>query len=100
MKLHKDKKAMEALISNISERTKIRRDVLEKDYYVTLVLKELSNKENQNYTYFKGGTALYKALKSVRRFSEDIDLTVYVNDLNNNEKFMICKDWFLKFSLK
>lgn len=86
MKLHKDKKAMEALISNISERTKIRRDVLEKDYYVTLVLEELSNKENQNYTYFKGGTALYKALKSVRRFSEDIDLTVYVNDLNNNSQ--------------
>lgn len=45
MKLHEDKKAMEALISNISGRTKIRRDVLEKDYYVTLVLEELSRKK-------------------------------------------------------
>ncbi len=76
MKLHKNKENMEVLISNISERTGVREDVLEKDYYVTLLLKELSLKDNQNYAYFKGGTALYKALKSVRRFSEDIDLTV------------------------
>ena len=81
MKLHKSKENMELLISNISERTGVREDVLEKDYYVTLLLKELSEKENQNYAYFKGGTALYKALKSIRRFSEDIDLTVYVEDV-------------------
>lgn len=81
MKLHKNKQLMELLINNISNRTGIRKDVLEKDYYVALLLKELTTMENQNYSYFKGGTALYKALKSVRRFSEDIDLTVYVNDL-------------------
>lgn len=81
MKLHKSKENMELLISNISERTGVREDVLEKDYYVTLLLKELSEKNNQNYAYFKGGTALYKALKSIRRFSEDIDLTVYVEDV-------------------
>lgn len=45
-----------------------------------MLLKELTNKENHAYAYFKGGTALYKALKSVRRFSEDIDLTIYVDD--------------------
>ena len=86
MRLHKDRENMETLISNISERTSVREDVLEKDYYVTLLLKELSEKENQNYAYFKGGTALYKALKSVRRFSEDIDLTVYVEDLTNSSQ--------------
>ena len=63
MKLHESKESMELLISNISERTGVREDVLEKDYYVTLLLKELSEKKNQNYAYFKGGTALYKALK-------------------------------------
>lgn len=26
--------------------------------------------------YFKGGTALYKALKTTNRFSEDIDFSV------------------------
>lgn len=83
MKLHENKENMELLISNISERTGVREDVLEKDYYVTLLLEELSKKNNQNYAYFKGGTALYKALKSVRRFSEDIDLTVSVEGLPN-----------------
>lgn len=83
MKLHENKENIELLISNISERTGVREDVLEKDYYVTLLLEELSKKNNQNYAYFKGGTALYKALKSIRRFSEDIDLTVSVEGLPN-----------------
>ena len=53
MKLHKDKLAMELLITNISEKTGVRRDVLEKDYYVTLLLKELTTKENQNIFIFE-----------------------------------------------
>ena len=35
--------------------------------------------------YFKGGTALYKALKSIRRFSEDIDLTVSIDNCNGKQ---------------
>lgn len=80
MKLHLDKNAFGVIIDEVYNDTNVRRDVLEKDYYVTLLLKELSEKTNQGYAYFKGGTALYKALKSIRRFSEDIDLTVYVED--------------------
>lgn len=80
MKLHLDRAAFEVIIDDVSEKYGLRRDVSEKDYYVTLLLKELADKENQAYAYFKGGTALYKALKSIRRFSEDIDLTVYVED--------------------
>lgn len=80
MKLHLDRDAFQFVVDDISKRCSVRRDVLEKDYYVTLLLKELSKKKNQVYAYFKGGTALYKALKSIRRFSEDIDLTVYIDD--------------------
>ena len=80
MKLHLDREAFQFVVDDISKRCSVRRDVLEKDYYVTLLLKELSKKKNQVYAYFKGGTALYKALKSIRRFSEDIDLTVYIDD--------------------
>lgn len=87
MKLHQNMEVMKELIEIISARSNVSVEVLEKDYYVTLILKELSEKENQGYAYFKGGTALYKALKSIRRFSEDIDLTVYVNDcLTNSQK--------------
>lgn len=80
MNLHLDKAAFELIIDEVASSSGVRRDVLEKDYYVTLMLKELANRPNQCYAYFKGGTALYKALRSIRRFSEDIDLTVYVED--------------------
>ena len=80
MKLHLDKVAFEQIIDEVAKEHAVRRDVLEKDYYVTLLLFELSNRENQGYAYFKGGTALYKALRSIRRFSEDIDLTVFIED--------------------
>lgn len=86
MKLHLDKIAFEQIIDEISKENNIRRDVLEKDYYVTLLLFELSKREDQGFAYFKGGTALYKALKSIRRFSEDIDLTVYVEDCPTNSQ--------------
>lgn len=86
MKLHLDKYAFDTIITNVSKRTKVRRDILEKDYYVTLVLKELASRDNQGFAYFKGGTALYKGLKSIKRFSEDIDLTVNVCDCSNSQK--------------
>lgn len=86
MKLHLDKDAMSTIIDRISNRVKIRRDILEKDYYVTLILEELSKQPNQGYAYFKGGTSLYKASHSIRRFSQDIDLTVNVKDCTNSQK--------------
>lgn len=44
MKLHLDKYAFDTIISNISKRSNIRRDILEKDYYVTLILNELAKR--------------------------------------------------------
>lgn len=77
MKLHLDKDAFRVLIESIHEKTGYRADVLEKDYYVVLMLEELAAKQAEGLpAYFKGGTALYKALKSTNRFSEDIDLSV------------------------
>lgn len=86
MRLHLDRYAFDTIISNISKRSSVRRDILEKDYYVTLILNELAKRERQGYAYFKGGTALYKGLKSIKRFSEDIDLTVNVCDCSNSQK--------------
>ena len=77
MKLHLDKEAFRVLIDTIHTQTGYRGDVLEKDYYVSLILKELAEKQSNGLpAYFKGGTALYKALKTTNRFSEDIDLSV------------------------
>ncbi|MBQ9822979.1 MAG: nucleotidyl transferase AbiEii/AbiGii toxin family protein [Solobacterium sp.] len=42
-----------------------------------LMLSELAEKQKNGLpAFFKGGTALYKALKTTNRFSEDIDLSV------------------------
>jgi len=77
MKLHLDKDAFGVLLEDIHSKTGYRTDVLEKDYYVVLILSELSEMQKDGLpAYFKGGTALYKALKTTNRFSEDIDLSV------------------------
>ena len=55
-----DKKVLEELITNINNRTGIRSDILEKDYYVCLVLKDLSVKQNELKAYFKGGQLYIK----------------------------------------
>lgn len=86
MTLHLDKPAFRLLIQQIHEATGFRMDVLEKDYYVTLILHELAQKQaNGLKAYFKGGTALYKALKWPRRFSEDIDLSVDASDCSRTQ---------------
>ncbi|MDC7287005.1 nucleotidyl transferase AbiEii/AbiGii toxin family protein [Blautia schinkii] len=85
MKLHADKYSFLNIIGLIHEASGIREDIIEKDYYVTLLLKELSEKQGELPAYFKGGTALYKAQKSIRRFSEDIDLTICIDGCNNSQ---------------
>lgn len=86
MKLHQDTNAFRVLIEDIHNRTGYRTDVLEKDYYVVLVLSELAIKQKDGLpAYFKGGTALYKALRSTNRFSEDIDLSVDTRGCTNTQ---------------
>ena len=85
MKLHRDKYSFLNIIGLIHGVTGIREDILEKDYYVTLLLKELTEKQETLPAYFKGGTALYKAQKSIRRFSEDIDLTICIDNCSGSQ---------------
>ncbi len=86
MLLHLDKENFRKLIDIISNRTNIDRDIIEKDYYVCTILKELSEKQDELQAYFKGGTAIYKILDTMNRFSEDIDLTVKVLLEQSNTK--------------
>lgn len=86
MRLHQDINAFRVLLEQIHERTGYRTDVLEKDYYVVLVLKELATKQQAGLpAYFKGGTALYKALRTTNRFSEDIDLSVDTRECSRSQ---------------
>lgn len=86
MNLHLNKELFREFIDNLNTRTGIDSDIIEKDYYVCMILKELSKKQDELQAYFKGGTAVYKILDSVNRFSEDIDLTVKVSPEQSNTK--------------
>lgn len=78
MNLHLNKDLFKDMIDTLNTRTGIAIDIIEKDYYVCLILSELAKKQNEIKAYFKGGTAIYKILENMNRFSEDIDLTVKV----------------------
>ncbi len=83
--LHDDRELFSNIIEYISNKTEIRKDIIEKDYYVTMLLSEIASKQKDITMYFKGGTALYKISNEMRRFSEDIDLTVKVQGLSNSQ---------------
>jgi predicted nucleotidyltransferase component of viral defense system len=56
--------------------TTISEVILEKDYWVTWVLKRIfSLSEISKHIIFKGGTSLSKAFGLIKRFSEDIDVS-------------------------
>ncbi|OWP61526.1 hypothetical protein CDA63_19005 [Hymenobacter amundsenii] len=49
---------------------------VEKDYWVSYVLRALADSPYREQLVFKGGTALSKAYGLVERFSEDVDLAI------------------------
>jgi len=79
MNLHLDKKQFAAAISATSHSLHISPLFVEKDYWITLVLKRLSESVQSDSVVFKGGTSLSKGYKLINRFSEDVDIAV-IND--------------------
>jgi len=73
MNLHTNKELFDQAIIMASEAMMINPAIVEKDYYVTYLLKELVSQEPN--IIFKGGTSLSKCYKLINRFSEDIDLS-------------------------
>ena len=69
MFLHDNKELFEEVIFNTADFYKLPIAIIEKDYYVTLVLKEIANRNPD--IVFKGGTSLSKCYKIIDRFSED-----------------------------
>ena len=72
--LHKHKEEFINAVNLASEYFHILPVIVEKDYYVTMILRELA--ERQGFVVFKGGTSLSKCHKAIKRFSEDIDITI------------------------
>ena len=76
MKLHTNKGLFKDAVIATAQKQGIKEIFVEKDYWVTLILKAVFKNEIGKETVFKGGTALSKCNSFIKRFSEDIDLVV------------------------
>ncbi|MGE0073846.1 MAG: nucleotidyl transferase AbiEii/AbiGii toxin family protein [Sphaerochaetaceae bacterium] len=79
-------------IFNEAERKKhIVASAIEKDWWVTIVLRALFSSEYASHMVFKGGTSLSKGWHLIERFSEDIDIAIdrdflgYGGELSKNQ---------------
>lgn len=63
-------------IEQAAIRSGILTKAIEKDWWVTLVLKVLFELPQADFFIFKGGTSLSKGFKLIERFSEDIDISL------------------------
>lgn len=80
------KQEFEELIELTSQEFHIPSSAIRKDYFITFILKNLSESEFVDKVVFKGGTSLSKCYpNSIERFSEDIDLT-YIPDVGMKDK--------------
>lgn len=79
MNLHQSQDYKDAIIAT-AQHFNMRQVVIEKDYWVTYVLENLSQSDYRSKVVFKGGTSLSKAFNVIPRFSEDIDLAVISPD--------------------
>lgn len=65
---------------------------IEKDYWISKILQQLSRSIYADNTVFKGGTSLSKGYGLINRFSEDVDVAVLTGDLSGNQiKMLISK---------
>lgn len=68
MYLHEDRGAFKDIIEQVADEIGRTPIVVEKDYYVTLILKQLSEKLDN--CVFKGGTSLSKGFHAIDRFQK------------------------------
>lgn len=76
MILHKDDIIFRDLLLSASLHLSIPLSFVEKDYWITLVLRHLAKSKYVDETVFKGGTSLSKGYNLIARFSEDVDIAI------------------------
>ena len=65
-----------AILTEVAQKIGLPENAVEKDYWVSMVLKALFSLPFSKNLVFKGGTSLSKGWHLIERFSEDIDLAV------------------------
>ncbi len=74
-----DRARLEQVIPVIGQKYKFRLEMIEKDYYLTLILNSVESHLSEKIV-FKGGTLLNKIHLNYHRLSEDVDFTYYSPD--------------------
>ena len=86
MNLHSDKEAFKEIIALAAEHFGYEQSHVEKDYWVSKILRDISLSEYADKAYFKGGTSLSKAYGLIERFSEDLDLFVFTGNMEASKQ--------------
>lgn len=84
MKLHTNTQDFTDLIRLTATHFNILPEFVEKDYWITLILYNLSKSPYTESVVFKGGTSLTKAYRIINRFSEDIDIALLDEKLSES----------------
>lgn len=92
MKLDQQPELLADAVRAVSEYYHIAPVYIEKDYWISKILQQLSRSIYANNTVFKGGTSLSKGYGLINRFSEDVDVAVLTGELSGNQiKTLITK---------
>ncbi len=84
-----DNESFRDLLQASSEDLKIPVQLIEKDYYISAILRALSKSAYSQRVVFKGGTSLSKAYQLIDRFSEDVDFAVISCGMRSNQVKML-----------
>lgn len=88
MHLHEDKELFREVIISTADDLNLVVPIVEKDYYVTMILKKLSKERPE--AVFKGGTSLSKCYHVIERFSEDVDIAFSNTLTQGQRKYLYC----------
>ena len=92
MTLDKDRTQFSDAIRATSEYFGILPVYVEKDYWISRILQQLSRSSYAKSVVWKGGTSLSKGFGLIDRFSSDIDIAVLAEGMNGNQiKTLISK---------
>ena len=80
MTLHTHEQDFRNLITITATALGMRQSLVEKDYWVTWVLRNLADSAVAEQVVFKGGTSLSKGYGLIERFSQDVDLTAFLQE--------------------
>ncbi|MDD3045923.1 MAG: nucleotidyl transferase AbiEii/AbiGii toxin family protein [Candidatus Delongbacteria bacterium] len=76
MRLHEHIKLFKEAVTITAQKMELKKIYVEKDYWVTYVIRSVFKDPLGEEVIFKGGTSLQKCFDMIQRFSEDIDLVI------------------------